>query len=56
MWLASQVALVVKNPPAKAGEARDVDWSLGPEDPPEVKVLVAQLCLTLCESIDCSPH
>ena len=31
---ASQVALVVKNPPAKVGDERDV-WSLGQEDPLE---------------------
>ena len=30
--MASQVALVVKNPPANAGDARDTVWSLGWED------------------------
>ena len=33
---ASQVALVVKNPPTSAGDIRDADiWSLGQEDPLE---------------------
>ena len=32
---ASQVALVVKNSPLNAGEVRDVDSSLGQEDPLE---------------------
>ena len=32
---ASQVALVVKNPPANAGDRRDVGRSLGPKDPLE---------------------
>ena len=32
---ASQVALVVKNPPANAGDVRDAVWSLGQEDPLE---------------------
>ena len=32
---ASQVALVVKNQPASAGDIRDVNQSLGPEDPLE---------------------
>ena len=31
---ASQVALVVKNPPANAGDKRDAIRSLGPEDSP----------------------
>ena len=47
-----------KESPAKAGDAGDADWSLGPEDPlkVKVKVSVAQPGLTLCDSIDCSPH
>ena len=32
---AFQVALVVKNPPANAGDIRDVDLTLGREDPLE---------------------
>ena len=32
---ASQLALVVKNPPASAGDVRDAVWSLGCEDPLE---------------------
>ena len=32
---ASQVALVVKNPPANAADIRDKGWSLGQEDPRE---------------------
>ena len=32
---ASQVALMVKNPPANAGDIRDVVWPLGQEDPLE---------------------
>ena len=34
-WRASQVALVVKNLPANAGDARDLRWILGQEDPLE---------------------
>ena len=34
-WRASQVALVVKNLPANAGDARDLRWILGREDPLE---------------------
>ena len=33
--MASQVALVVKNPPANAGDFRDPGWSLSGEDPLE---------------------
>ena len=33
--MASQVALVVKNPPANAGDLRDLGWSLDQEDPME---------------------
>ena len=33
--LASQVVLVVKNPPANAKDSRDAVWSLGQEDPLE---------------------
>ena len=32
---ASQVVLVVKNPPASTGDVRDVGWPLGREDPLE---------------------
>ena len=32
LWLVSQVMLVVKNPPAKIGDARDVVSSLDQED------------------------
>ena len=32
---AFQVAIVVKNPPANAGDTRDLVWSLGREDPLE---------------------
>ena len=32
---ASQVVLVVKNPPANAGDVTDAVWSLGQEDPLE---------------------
>ena len=32
---APKVALVVKNPPASAEDARDAGWSLGLEDPLE---------------------
>ena len=32
---ASQVALMVKNPPAKAGDERDTSSIPGLEDPPE---------------------
>ena len=31
----SQMALVVKNPPANGGDRREVVWSLGREDPLE---------------------
>ena len=34
-YLASQVALVEKNPPANAGDIRDQVWSLYGEDPLE---------------------
>ena len=34
LW-ASQVALVVKNPPANAGDVRDMGSNLGQEDPLE---------------------
>ena len=33
--MASQVAPVVKNPLANAGDTRDLGWSLGQEDPLE---------------------
>ena len=32
---ASQVAFVVRNLPANAGDARDVGWNLGHKDPLE---------------------
>ena len=34
IW-ASHVALVIKNPPANAGDVRDTGWPLGQEDPLE---------------------
>ena len=37
---ASQVVLVVKNPPGNTGDTRDADWSLGQEEPPEEKMAV----------------
>ena len=40
--LASQVALVVKNPPANALDVKEV----------EAEVKVAQSCLTLCDPMD----
>ena len=36
LYSCSQVALVVKNLPANAGDRRDTGWSLGPEDTLEV--------------------
>ena len=47
---ASQVALVVKNMPAKAGDLKTLVQFLGWEDP-----LAAQPCLTLWDPVDCSP-
>ena len=34
IW-ASHIALVIKNPPANAGDVRDAGWPLGQEDPLE---------------------
>ena len=63
---ASQVALLVKNLPANVGDTRDASSIPGQEDRPDqedhfhtykikVKVLVSQLCLTVCNLMDCSP-
>ena len=54
---ASQVALVVKNPPANAGDTRDMDSTPGSGRAPGgggAFSSVAQSCLILCDLMDCS--
>ena len=38
-----------------SSNAETLIWSLGEEDPLESESEVAQLCLTFCDSMDCSP-
>ena len=58
----SQVALMVKNSPAYAGDTRDISLIPGSGRSPEVCVCVCvcvcsvtQMCPTLCDPMDYSP-